>query len=270
MQKLTENIYASTGRRGSNNSVIKTEEGMVLIDTPMLPEYAIKLRDEISGMGKIRYIINTEPHADHFNGNCFFDGTVIGHEGTRAAVLSSTKKQIEAFLKQIAPQNLPLLREFYYRPPAITFSGRMSLYLGGHTFELIPMPGHSPYQAAVYIPEEKALFSSDNIVGDIPYFHQAIPDQWFQALDLIEKMDIKIIVPGHGEVTDLSAVPRMRKVLHAWIDAAKDAIGKGLTLEEAQKAITMEELYPNINEDAHLQQVRDMNISNLYRIYHKA
>jgi cyclase len=267
MQKLTENVFAATGRTGSNNSIVKTTEGLVLIDTPLLPEDAIKLRDEIAGMGKIRYIINTEPHADHFNGNCYFDGTVIGHEGTREAVLGSTKKQIEALVKQSASQNLALLKEFYYRPPAITFSTRMSLYLGKHTFELIHMPGHTPYQAAVYVPEEKALFSSDNVVGVIPYFIHAIPDQWFKALDLMEKMDIKIIVPGHGEVTDLSAIPRMRNTLHTWIDVVKDAIGKGLTLEEAQKAITMEEYYPAINEDAHLQQVRDLNIASLYRIY---
>jgi cyclase len=267
MQKITANIYVKTGQRGSNNSVVDTGEGLVMIDTPFLPEDAIKLCDEIAGIGKIRYIINTEPHADHFNGNCFFEGTVIGHDGTRAAVLASTKKQIEATVKQLAPQNLSLLREFYYRPPSITFSDKMALHLGKHDLELINMPGHTLYQAAVYVPAEKVLFTGDNVVGDFPYLHQAVPELWFETLDRIEQMDVDILVPGHGEVCTRSYLPKMRAGLHAWIDTVKAAIAGGRTLEQAQHDITMSEYYPEMQDDARFIQAREMNITSLYQKY---
>jgi cyclase len=269
MEQIKPNLYVKTGQRGSNNSVLKTDAGLVLIDTPMLPEDAIKLRDEITAIGQIRYIINTEPHADHFNGNCFFNGTILGHEGTRAAILASNKKQMEATVTQLAPQNLPLLREFYYRPPSITFSKKMTLFAGRHTLELVNMPGHTPYQATVYVPEEKVLFTGDNVVGDFPYLHQALPDSWFKTLDEIEKMDVEIIVPGHGDICGRSYIPTMRRMLLAWIDTVKEAIAGGVPLEQARQEITMAEYYPELQADQRFNMARDLNINSLYQLFGK-
>ena len=36
--------------------------------------------------------------------------------------------------------------------------------VGDHTFEMIHMPGHTLYQAAVTIKEEGVVFTSDNIL----------------------------------------------------------------------------------------------------------
>ena len=92
MQQLTPNIYVDTqfiipvsgpGPYGCNPSFVVTSEGVVLIDTPALPTYALKWRDEISKRGEIKYIINTEYHPDHISGNYFFPGTVVAHEGVK-------------------------------------------------------------------------------------------------------------------------------------------------------------------------------------------
>ena len=54
-----------------------------MIDTPMLPTYAVRWRDEIAQRGDLRYLINTEYHSDHISGNYFFPGTIISHQGVR-------------------------------------------------------------------------------------------------------------------------------------------------------------------------------------------
>jgi cyclase len=267
MQKITDGLYLEINQRSSNNGIINTSEGVVLIDTPMIPEIAIRLRDEVKQLGPVKYIVNTEPHHDHFNGNCFFEGAIISHEGTRDAVLSAQPGQLADYLKHAFPDAKPIPGDFVYRPPTITIKGDTVLHLGHHTIEILYLPGHTPYQLGVFVPEEKVLFASDNIVRDITYLHQALIDRWFETLNRMESLDAKIVVPGHGELCDHSYIAHMRKILNAWVDAARSAMKRGLSQEEAQREITMEEYYPRVLQDSRLFQVKNLNIQSLYRMY---
>jgi len=71
MQRISDSVFVETGFRGCNVGFVVTKEGVVVIDTPMVPREAIKWREEIARHGPIRYVINTEPHGDHFTGNFF-------------------------------------------------------------------------------------------------------------------------------------------------------------------------------------------------------
>jgi len=53
MKQVSENIYVQTGLVGCNASIINTTEGVVMIDTPMIPADAIKWREEIAEFGPI-------------------------------------------------------------------------------------------------------------------------------------------------------------------------------------------------------------------------
>ena len=61
------------------------------------------------------------------------------------------------------PEEPALLEGYTANPPVITFQDGMTLRVGDHTFEMIHMPGHTLYQAAVVIKEEGVVFTSDNI-----------------------------------------------------------------------------------------------------------
>lgn len=236
MKKVTSNVYVETGFRGCNCSFVTTAEGIVMIESPQMPEEAIKWRDEIAKHGRVSYLINTEPHGDHFSGNCFFEGTVVGHEGTRQAILSASVDQFKERLKQMSPANLAFMDNFSFRAPTITLSERLTLYLGKHTFQLIHLPGHSPYQVAVYIPEEKVVCTSDNIVYKTqPFLHQALPYEWLESLKRYQELDADFLVPGHGDVCDKSYIPEMAAAIQNWINAVNAAIKQGLTLEQAQQ-----------------------------------
>lgn len=183
MQKVTDNVYVETGFQGSNNTFVVTSEGVVMIDTPQMPADAIKWRGEIAKHGKVRYLINSEPHGDHFSGNYFFEGTVVAHDGVRETILATPLDETKERMKEMSPDSASLLENFTFRPPTITFSQRLTLYSGNHTFQLIHLPGHSPYQIAVYIPEEKVACTSDNVVYRTqPFLHQALPYDWLESL----------------------------------------------------------------------------------------
>jgi cyclase len=270
LEKISDNVYAETSFRGCNPGFVVTREGVVMIDTPQMPADALGWRDEIAKHGTVRYLINTEPHGDHFTGNCFFEGTVVAHEGTRDAIVTSAAnvEQVRERLTQASPELSSELKEFGYRPPTITLSERITLYVGDHTFQLINMPGHTPYQVAVFIPEERVVFTSDNIFCRVQAFlQQALPHEWLESLQRLEDLDADVLVPGHGSVCDKSYVPEMRSVIQSWIDAVTRAIEQGLTVEEAQDKLT--DIDPYAVEggiEAMSRQLPRINVARLYEV----
>jgi glyoxylase-like metal-dependent hydrolase (beta-lactamase superfamily II) len=268
MKKITANVYVESEISVCNSSIVVTKDGVVVIDTPMVPASAKKWAKQAAEFGPIRYVINTEPHGDHISGNCYFGGTLIAHEGTRDAILASKVDDIKGMLQMMSP-GTPLDKDFRYRPPDITLSERLTFYLGGRTFHLTNMPGHSPFQVVVHVPEERIVFTSDNVSRGIPFFHQALPDKWLKTLKELKKLDVDYVVPGHGEVGDKTVFKEMEGVVNIWIDTVKEAIAKGMTLEEAQKTITMAKQFPNFPRDERTAGIIKMNVTRLYEVLKK-
>lgn len=269
MKKITDNVYVESEISVCNTSFVVTREGVVVIDTPMVPANAKKWAKEATKYGPIRYVINTEPHGDHISGNCYMGGTLIAHEGTREAILAAKVDDIKGMLQMMAPDSLPLDKDFRYRPPDITLSQRLTLYLGNHTFHLTNMPGHSPHQVAVYVPEEKVVFTSDNVVVGMPFFRQALPKEWLKTLKEYQKLDVDKVVPGHGNVCDKSYFKQMYKIVKACMDAVETAIAKGMSLQEAQKKVTLAEVFPDMPRDERTAGIIRMNVERLYEVLKK-
>lgn len=239
MQQVSERVYVETGLRGCNLGVLLTPQGLVLIDSPQHPADALKWKDEVERKGLILYLINTEHHFDHVMGNQFLPGIVVATEGTRGALDHPGQAQEARDLTvQLWPDCGPLLEGYALRLPTITFSERLSLFAGDRELRLIHLPGHVPGGLAVHIPEEKVVFTGDNIVCHFgPAFHEALPTEWLASLKHIESLGAEIVVPGHGPVCDNRYVAEFTKELEACMESVKGAIKRGLTREEAAHQI---------------------------------
>lgn len=245
MQKISENVYVETGWQGCNPGFVTTSEGVVMIDTPQNPSDAKKLKDEIASKGEVHYIINTEYHGDHVSNNHLFSGSLISHQKTRDALKG---------------QN--------FRLPDITFSHQMQLHLGDHTFELLHLPGHTAGEIAVYVPQERVVFTGDNIFYKVQTFLQeALPFEWLESLEKIDKLEANILVPGHGEVCDKNYIKEQSAFILEWIDAVKNAISDGLTQKEAAKNISFVDRYPmDVGLKGFSKALQQMNVNRLYKI----
>src|SRR5256714_10715859 len=104
MRQLTKNVFAETQIRGCNHGFVTTSDGIVMIDSPHKPSDALKLKAEIARRGQLRYIINTEPHGDHWTGNAFFDVPAIAHEGGRTRILSTDMAPTAATSPAFCPE----------------------------------------------------------------------------------------------------------------------------------------------------------------------
>src|SRR2546429_315645 len=126
MQQLTVNVFAETGLRGANHGFVTTSDGIVLIDTPHKPSDALRLKAEIERRGPLRYIINTEPHGDHWTGNAFFNVPVVAQQGVRSRILGTDLAAHVARVASFGPEEPKLLENYNPNAPVITFQREMT------------------------------------------------------------------------------------------------------------------------------------------------
>jgi cyclase len=255
LENVTPTIFTTTKLRGCNPSFVVTSDGVVVIDTPQLPTRAVAMRAEAESHGRLRYLINTEHHVDHIFGNYWFKGVpVVNHQGLYdnfmdpRAALDPFAYALEA-IPTDDPEATAIVpdRETYYADPnkgTIVFTGDLTLRVGDHTFHCLHTPGHTPGQLAVYVPEERAVFTGDTIFsGCQTWLMTSNVDQWIEALERIRELDVDHIIPGHGPVSTLDVVRTQRAVLLAWKSAVADAVAKGWTRDETVARVRFDDAF---------------------------
>jgi cyclase len=160
-------------------------------------------------------------------------------------------------------------RAEYYADPnkgAIVFTGDLTLHLGGHTFELIHTPGHTPGQLAVHVPEERVVFTGDTVFNECQtWLMTSDVQQWIEALDRISQLDIDHVVPGHGEVTDKAYLTVQRAVLMEWEAAVAGAVARGWTREETIERVNFADRYPvDIGQGYMMDHIQTLNAGALF------
>ena len=187
----------------SNAGFVVTPKGVVVVDALGSPILAKKLIQEIARITpqKVVAVIVTHYHADHIYGLQEFKkiGAKIYAQGEGRNYLSSdtAKQRLIASRIDFAPwvnANTQLVAA------DVWIDQRTKLTIGGIEFLVSRVgPAHAPEDLMVYIPSEKVLFVGDLVFrGRIPFVGNADSKGWLVALDEIEKLKPKIIVPGHG------------------------------------------------------------------------
>ncbi|KPK21048.1 MAG: hypothetical protein AMK69_22700 [Nitrospira bacterium SG8_3] len=269
MKQVTENVHVETGIFACNLGLITTTAGNVLIDAPHFPTDAVKWKEEVSKKGEVKYLINTEEHPDHTDCSKFMPGIFIAHENTREKLARIPPSEVLERVKQADPEGVPLAQECPPRLPDITFSENMNLYLGALTIKIFHLPGHSDGGTCVYIPEEKVVFTTDIIFHrKKSWLHEATPSYWLESLKKISKLDVDVIVPGHGEVCTKAYLEEQSDIIQKWVEVVRSAIDQGLSEEEAMTKITAPDPYPKQpNTPMTEEELNRAIISRLYQIY---
>jgi cyclase len=267
MEQLTANVFIETELKGANHGFVTTSDGIVLIDTPHKPSDALRLKDEIGRRGPLRYIINTEPHGDHWTGNAFFDVPVVAQQGVRSRILGTDLAAHVARVASFGPEEPKLLENYKPNAPVITFQSEMTLHVGNHSFRMVHMPGHTPYQAAVIVVEEGVVFTSDNVFCKVQtWLQEANPDHWLRSLQGLRGLPAETLVPGHGPVCDKRYLEEQGSFIHEWVDYVRGGIGRGMNKADCVANLTaLAERYPmDVGQDGMAPHVMRLNVANLY------
>ena len=278
MEQVTPTIFTNTNLRGCNPSFVVTSDGVVVIDTPQLPTRAVAMRAEAESYGPIRYLINTEHHVDHIFGNYFFKGAgaVVEHRGLydNFMVVTPDLDPFAYALEAIPtddPEGASIVpdRDTYFADPnkgTIVFTGDLTLTVGDRTFRILHTPGHTPGQVAVYVPEERVVFTGDTVFCECQtWLMTSNVDQWIRALDRIQALDVDHVVPGHGPVTTAQYLDTQRSNLLDWKAAVAAAVAAGWTREETMARVNFADRYPvDIGQGYMMNHIQTLNAASLW------
>ncbi|MDR7865517.1 MAG: MBL fold metallo-hydrolase [Sporomusaceae bacterium] len=203
---------------GANAGVIVGRDGILVVDTLVSAKEADRLLKDIRAISSrpVKYAVNTHWHLDHAFGNCRFadrGATIIAHASEK------DKLALNAPAALNKPQTYGMTAADFAgtttAAPAITFTDRMTIDLGGQRIELIYVaPSHSPGSILVYLPDKKILFTGDVLfTGYHAFAGEGDIDGWLKTLDYILDMDVALIIPGHGPVSSKNDIIAMKEYL---------------------------------------------------------
>ena len=214
------------GWLSSNNVLLhgSAGEGAVLVDsshTLHSAQTVALLQQALAGQ-PLRQIANTHLHSDHCGGNA----AVQRAFGCRIDIPPGEYPAALAWDESVLSYRATGQVCERYVPDGCLAPGE-SLAVGGRRWQALAAPGHDPHSIILFDDTAGVLISADALWenGFGVVFPELDGEQAFddvaRTLDLIESLDARCVIPGHGApFTDLGgALQRARKRLAGFIAA---------------------------------------------------
>ena len=235
----------------SNAGLIVGDGTSLLVDTLFDLTLTKEMLDAFAGRtdaAPIDTVVNTHANGDHCYGNELVAGAEIIASTACAEEMGDVPPSLLAGLNDAPGDVGDLFRGFFgefdfsditLTPPTRTFDGRLTVDVGGREVELIEVgPAHTKGDVIVHVPDAKAVFTGDILfIGGTPIVWAGPLANWVAACDLMLGMDVDVVVPGHGPLTDKTGVAAVRDYL-AFVDSEATARHEaGIDAWEAAKEI---------------------------------
>ena len=214
----------------TTNVFLIDEPPRTLIDTGIKTEASFEaLKKGIEGLGfsldSIERILITHGHIDHYGLakrlSSLFGAKSYIHSieyGRIRSIIHSMGFLKAILLRNGAPETLVNEAIHYIQSTqkmadpleeAFFLNDGDSIPLGSMSLKTVHCPGHSPGLLCFYWKERKILFSGDHLLKEItpilyipsetPPFQYLSLKQYLTSLEKIERLDISLLLPGHGE-----------------------------------------------------------------------
>ncbi len=226
LRQLSRHVWAyvwpSTGdsngnRFGSNAGLVVGRKGALVIDTLTSAKEARRFLEDVRRITDkpIKYVVNTHYHLDHSWGNCVFSGSatpLLTHE-KGLEMFGRSKSMMENSAEM--GMNERDLEGTTLVPPYETFSDVRAIDLGGVKVVLRYLGHtHSPDSIVVDIPTDEILFTGDILfTGCHPFMAEGDYDNWRRQLVRMGMGPERILVPGHGPLSDKQDLREMGRYL---------------------------------------------------------
>jgi glyoxylase-like metal-dependent hydrolase (beta-lactamase superfamily II) len=250
-QPVAEGVYAYIGdldgrsydNEGLNANIglVVTSAGAVLIDSGATYQVAAKIEAAAKKVTPqpIKWVINTGGQDHRWLGNGYFaakGAQTIAHQSAQADMTARASAHLQGLqvLKERLDGTVPALPTRWLTAPDTR------LELGGTVLELKHRQGgHTPGDMLVWLPQKNLMFS-----GDVVYVERTLglievsnSKDWLASFAVIDALQPKTIVPGHGKVTDLAtARAHTRDLLLALRAHMKKAVDDGVDIGAAVKS----------------------------------
>jgi glyoxylase-like metal-dependent hydrolase (beta-lactamase superfamily II) len=265
----------------STSWVFINEADVLVTDSEGSPASARSLLAGVASITSkpVKYLVDTHFHIDHAYGNAALPPTVqiIGSEFTRKMLLGPEARQGVTFKNFVDPMpaRIAQLRQqvaseadaqrkatlqtqlaaqeatlavysgnFPLQPPNVTVRTSMSVWSGSKEFQIMWIGrAHTAGDLTVYVPSERVAASGDILFkATVGWQGDAFPNDHPATLDELKKLDIELLLPGHGDhiqgkAAIETAITNMQGYLREEWRQAGDAKRRGLSAEDALKGM---------------------------------
>ena len=144
-----------------------------------------------------------------------------------------------AALFRAVVSDLPRMR---ITPPTLLVDRTLTIWRGTREIRLMFLGrGNTAGDLIVHLPNEGIVATGDLVVHPIPYGFGSYPGEWIETLDRLKALDARVWMPGHGEVQrDTQYLTAVQELLGAIRGQMRDAVARGLSLEQARAALDIE------------------------------
>jgi glyoxylase-like metal-dependent hydrolase (beta-lactamase superfamily II) len=202
--KLSDHAYAYTAEGDPNTGIVIGDDAVMVIDTqatPVMAQDVIRRIREVTDK-PIKYVVLSHYHAVRVLGaSAYGPEHVIASQDTLDLIRERGEQDKASEIGRF-PR---LFRNVESVPPGLTwptmtFTGRMTLWLGKLEVQLIQLGrGHTKGDTVIWLPQEKILFSGDLVEFDAtPYAGDAYFSDWPQTLERVAALGAEKLVPGRG------------------------------------------------------------------------
>lgn len=230
-----ENFTRDNGGNIVNTGFVVGTDGVIVIDTGPSRAYGEQQRSAIARVTPlpIKQVFITHAHPDHFLGDQAYPAGVISALPATSAAIRKNGESLSDNLYRLVGGWM--LGTQVVAPSRDVASGPS--VVGGRGLRLIAAAGHTDGDLMVFDETTKTLFT-----GDLVFFQRApttpnadVP-HWLATLDEIEKIDFKVLVPGHGPVQhDHAGITQTRDYLRWLAGSLRDAANRGLDMPEVMR-----------------------------------
>jgi alkyl sulfatase BDS1-like metallo-beta-lactamase superfamily hydrolase len=218
VQPVTHHVAAiHTGYFFGNSTVVRTDEGLVMVDTGSRETATETLAALRSWDDRaVHTVIYTHGHIDHTWGIRLLDQESALKGELRPHVIAH-RNVLYRFNRYDATHGLNSFvmgRQFNqseysfpegHRRPDQVYDDTLSLFFGGVSIELFHGRGETDDATFVWLPNERVLISGDFVIWAFPNAGsprkvQRFAPDWAAALRQMQALEPEVLVPGHGPV----------------------------------------------------------------------
>ncbi|MCZ6845597.1 MAG: MBL fold metallo-hydrolase [Alphaproteobacteria bacterium] len=241
----------------SNAGLIVDGAETVLVDTlfdlKLTQDMLDTMRDAVPAAKDIGKLVNTHANADHIWGNQLVkDAEIIASTGCAEEFDHFLPETLIGLMTQ--SKEIGVLGEFVEHcfapfdfsgieltPPTTTFDDELTIQCGDKTINLYNVgPAHTRGDVLAYLPGDKVIFTGDIIFNE---GHPVIWDgpiaNWQSACERILALDVDVVVPGHGPVTDKAYVRKFKGYLDYIEAESRKGFDAGLSEWDAACEISL-------------------------------
>jgi cyclase len=213
VEEVADRVFAYVQPDGSwwinNTGFLVADDGVTAIDTCSTERRTRTFLDAVRDVSEapIRLVVNTHHHGDHTHGNYLtHPAAIVAHERCRELILETGILHVPGVWDDVDWGDLEVA------PPIVTFDDTLTVYSGDTRVELhyIGTPAHTTNDVVTWLPEQRVLYAGDLVFnGGTPFVLMGSLAGALESVQRLRSFDAEVVVPGHGEVCDLSALDRI-------------------------------------------------------------